>query len=340
MADKKVFDKQEMLKNLAIEALDELLDSFTLTYPYLDYTSIHSYDEKEISGSPMLFELHDYYFVGYFINSKSDMEVAVTRSMIGDDFKYHDCFREIPPYAHALSLSSTKTYSSVLDITQCLSTLPFGSFIQITDVNGIQSIGFFQGFSSGNIRLAFGYDLDAGIYENTQKFSLYKRENLHNYYSFPEKKYCVTLCKKIQLLETKEGISSASLILTHEQHSKISSETTDEIMNLLSTRRSSEIIVSFDCIRGRVLHSINKKITQVSTFPGAISGSILCRFKILASLDQAERDETQRGSFAYSLSDEEQKIQIEITYPEPGCYSISLIADFGLPTKIDTYSEL
>ena len=94
------------------------------------------------------------------------------------------------------------------------------------------------------------------------------------------------------------------------------------------------MIVEFDCIRGRVFHVNSGDKIEVSTFPGAISGKVLGRLKVRASLDQGEHEETQLGNYIFSEAGEECKIQMVITYPEPGCYSVSLVADFTRENRI------
>lgn len=320
------YDRNELLKRLALKELEKLNDLYISAYPKLDYAPMALYDENEVQGYPMLFNLHEYLFIGYFLKTESDKpDIAVARKESSTGWEYHDRFEKVPRFFGALSLSSKKSCSSAGSMAEFALNLPVGSFIQVTGVDGFQSMGFFLGLFSSRIDLAFGYDLESGDYEKSYDISLYRRENSDlGSRGFPERSLDLRSCRQITVMETNEGISGTILIPNPEQARETTEKTRIAMVGYFIEKMPSSMIVQFDRISGSIMHMNKNRKNEVGSFPGAIADNLISAFKSMANLDLAEHDEPQSGKFTYSHAGKEYSMSIEIEYPETGSYSITV----------------
>lgn len=328
------FNPKEVLDRKILEILRALNESMPVArYPKLNFVPMGLFEEGDYLDRPLLFQKSTgWFFLSYFVKQieKEDLVLGLVRKRYDlNSWEYLSRIENHTRMVRAYSLSFKRSCLFPDEMADFARKLPFGSFLQIETVKGFQALGIFSGTSDGEIELKFGYDLHDGRLKDLSMNLLKSWERdwedeSRVSHGIMMKRYKLSNCRKLSLLELNDGVSGINDIPSFDQISEVPKSIEKASMNALINGNLSAVEIIFDCEKVSTVFCKGKNAYDGQEYSGFFGDDVVSHFEKYADTEYGEDNEHRKGGYRYSLNGREYDISIRIEHQEPGGYRIRL----------------
>lgn len=296
--------------------------------PSLDYAPISFYEEEDYLNRPLLINRYDSYFsLAYLIELKDwVMKLGVSRKRTDGIWNYISSVDNVTRFIDTHSMTVKRSCSSPGEMKGFVRSLPMGSFLEITEADGVQTLGIYKELSAGKICLTFGFDSESHIFEDLSVVDFRKRDLGENVWR-GKMKTVIALddCVRISQLAMKDGVSGTEDISDGSGDNEVHS-IVRRMMKDFCSGPFAKLLIKFDRTRISTSFENGDEIIEGPSYNSLSAYGMLIRLKLISDIPIGSpmNQKYFQSLFKYDVDGAKHALMIHIHCYEHKCYSITI----------------